>query len=185
MSSKIYTKTGDKGKTSLLGCSKVSKADVRIASYGTIDELNAFVAHLHDHEGITEEVKIQLLAIQHDLFTLGSLLAAEADFKRFKLPTLESSDVLKLEDWIDKYDEELPELKNFILPAGHKTVSLCHVCRTICRRAERGIAAIEGDARLGENILPYVNRLSDYFFTLSRKIQKDLNIDEIPWKPRS
>lgn len=185
MSAKVYTKTGDKGKTSLLGGSKVPKSDIRIAAYGNVDELNSFVGHLHDQDGMSDETRARLVAVQNDLFTLGSLLAVEPDFKGFELPQIGKSDIEKLESWIDEMDAELPELKNFILPSGHKIVSLCHVCRTVCRRAERGISAIEGDQNISEYILPYINRLSDYFFMLARKMQKDLKVKEMPWQPRN
>lgn len=184
MALKVYTKTGDKGKTSLLGGAKVDKSDERIAAYGTVDELNAFIGLLRDSILENDQAKSQLLITQENLFTLGSVLASEEDFKGFKLPNVNTKDVEQLEKWIDEFDQELPELKNFILPGGHKTVSLCHVCRTICRRAEREISALP-KRKEWEEILPYVNRLSDYFFVLSRKLAKDVEADEIVWKPRS
>ncbi len=184
MALKIYTKTGDKGKTSLLGGSKVDKSDERIAAYGTIDELNAFVGLLRDSISENDEVRGHLLITQENLFTLGSILACEADFKGFELPNVTIQDVHQLENWIDKFEKNLPELKNFILPGGHKTVSLCHVCRTVCRRAEREISALP-KRKEWEEILPYINRLSDYFFVLARKLAKDADADEIVWKPRS
>ncbi len=185
MSGKVYTKTGDKGQTSLLGGSKVEKSDLRIASYGNIDEINAFIGFLHDHEEVGIDIKDQLTIIQNTLFAVGSILACEPGFKGFDLPKVGAEETNQLESWIDAFDQELPELKNFVLPAGHKIVSLCHVCRTICRRAERGISAIMEDSNIQENILPYINRLSDYFFVLGRKMQKDLEVKEVPWKPRT
>ena len=185
MSAKVYTKTGDGGKTSLLGGSKIPKNDDRIASYGNVDELNAFVGLLHDQDGVEKEIKDQLHVIQNTLFNVGSILACEPGFDAFELPKVDSEDTEQLETWIDQFDKELPELKNFILPAGHKIVSLCHVCRTVCRRAERGISAIMEDVNVQTNVLPYINRLSDYFFVLGRKLQKDLKVEEIPWKQRS
>ncbi len=184
MALKVYTKTGDKGKTSLLGGAKVDKHDNRIAAYGTVDELNAFIGLLRDSILENDQVKGQLLITQENLFTLGSILATDADFKGFELPNVTPQDVDQLEKWIDEFDQELPELKNFILPGGHKTVSLCHVCRTICRRAEREISALP-KRKEWEEILPYVNRLSDYFFVLARKLARDVEAEEIAWKPRS
>lgn len=183
MSSKVYTKTGDKGSTSLLGGSKVPKSNERIAAYGQIDELNSFIGLLHDQENVPQAIQEQLGWIQDRLFTLGSLLATEPDFKGFELPQIHEEDITILEKWIDSFEEELPELKNFILPRGHKTVSLCHVCRTVCRRAERSISALEDDNN-GKLILPFVNRLSDYLFVLSRKLAKHLQVTEIRWEPR-
>jgi len=184
MSAKIYTKTGDKGSTSLLGGTKVPKSNERLEAYGTIDELNAFVGLLHDQDELPAAIRAQLRWTQDRLFTLGSLLAVEPGFKGFELPQIDTEDIVQLEKWIDTFDAELPELKNFILPGGHKIVSLCHVCRTVCRRAERSISAIQDQASTGKNILPFVNRLSDYMFVLSRKMSQDLKVAEIRWEPR-
>ena len=184
MSAKVYTKTGDKGSTSLLGGTKVPKSNDRIAAYGTTDELNAFLGMLHDQAEVSEAIKIQIRWIQDRMFTLGSLLAVEAGFKGFELPKMHQEDIAQLEAWVDAMDAELPELKNFILPRGHNVVSLCHVCRTVCRRAERSISAIQDYETIGAFILPVVNRLSDYLFVLSRKLNKDLNVTEIRWEPR-
>ena len=184
MSAKVYTKTGDKGTTSLLGGSKVPKSNDRIAAYGNIDELNSFIGLLHDQDHTPNTIITQLAWVQDRLFTLGSLLAMEPDFKGFELPQIHEEDITTLEKWIDSFEEELPELKNFILPRGHKSVSLCHVCRTVCRRAERSISGLEEDETNGRFILPFVNRLSDYFFVISRKLCKDLQVEEIRWEPR-
>lgn len=184
MSAKVYTKTGDKGKTSLLGGTKVPKSNDRIAAYGTTDELNAFLGLLHDQDGMPEPIQLQLRWIQDRMFTLGSLLAVEPGFKGFELPQIHAEDIEQLEKWIDAFDAELLELKNFILPRGHKIISLTHVCRTVCRRAERSISAIQDYETIGTFILPFVNRLSDYLFVLSRKLTKDLNVTEIRWEPR-
>jgi len=183
MSSKIYTKTGDKGQTSLLGGKRVSKAHLRIDSYGNVDELNAFIGLLKDHPDMESRISNQFYWIQEHLFSIGSNLAVESDFKGFELPTVSSLEIKQLEVWIDKYTSELPELKNFILPGGHEIVSLCHVCRTVCRRAERSITALEEESSIGEHILPFMNRLSDYFFVMSRKMASLLNAPETPWKP--
>lgn len=183
MSTKIYTKTGDKGKTSLLGGEKVSKSSERIASYGTIDELNSFVGLLKDQEGVETRLKQQLYWIQETLFSLGSLLAAGKDFSGFDLPQVTQIEITQIEQWIDHYDAKLPPLKNFILPGGHQAVSLCHVCRTICRRAERHVISLSEKEGLDPNILAFLNRLSDYFFILARKIAIDLDVPETPWIP--
>ncbi len=184
MSAKVYTKTGDKGSTSLLGGTKVPKSNDRIAAYGATDELNAFLGMLHDQSDVSEAIKLQIRWTQDRLFTLGSLLAMEPGFTGFELPQIHPDDIEQLEKWIDAFDAELPELKNFILPRGHNVVSLCHVCRTVCRRAERSISAIQEYESIGKYILPFVNRLSDYLFVLSRKLSQDLNVTEIRWEPR-
>lgn len=183
MSAKIYTKTGDKGITSLLGGEKVSKSSERIASYGTIDELNSFVGLLKDNDGVETRLKQQLYWVQENLFSLGSLLAAGNDFKGFELPQITNVEITQIEQWIDHYDAKLPPLKNFILPGGHPAVSLCHVCRTICRRAERHAIVLNEKEALDANIIAFLNRLSDYLFILARKIAFDLNVPETPWVP--
>lgn len=180
---KIYTKTGDKGNTSLLGGKKVSKSHERIEAYGNIDELNSFVGLLKDHPDVEAKIGQQFYWIQEHLFTIGSLLATESGFKGFELPQVSEIHIKQLEVWIDKYTAELPELKNFILPGGHQAVSLCHVCRTVCRRAERSIIKLSADEEIGPNIVPFVNRLSDYFFVMSRKMAQLLKVSETPWIP--
>jgi cob(I)alamin adenosyltransferase len=180
---KIYTKTGDKGSTSLLGGKKVPKSHDRIEAYGTVDELNSFVGLLKDQQDVEMRLKQQLYWIQETLFSLGSILATEPGFTGFALPEITSVEIKQLEQWIDHYDHQLPELKNFILPSGHTAVSTCHVCRTVCRRAERAVHKLSADQALDENILPFLNRLSDYFFILARKIALDLNVPETPWVP--
>jgi len=184
MSQKVYTKTGDKGQTSLLGGKKVSKSNDRIEAYGNVDELNSFLGYLKDHEEVGKKTGEQLFWIQEYLFSIGSVLATAPDFTGFDLPKISNSEINQLEIWIDEYEEELPELKNFILPGGHKVISLCHVCRTVCRRTERGVSALKESNSLDENILPFLNRLSDYLFVLARALTKRLDVAEIHWTPR-
>jgi cob(I)alamin adenosyltransferase len=183
MSFKIYTKTGDKGRTSLLGGQKVPKSHIRIEAYGNSDELNAFIGYLRDHEEINEHYQRQLKEIQEVLFTMGSQLAMVPGFSGFEIPKLKEEQLHHLENWIDEMDESLPPLKNFILPGGHKAVSLSHICRTICRRVERSVTVLHEEEGTDPLIIPYLNRLSDYFFVLGRKLASDLNAPEIPWKP--
>ncbi len=180
---KIYTKTGDKGKTSLLGGTRVSKSHERINAYGTIDELNSFLGLVSDLD--KEENRVKLIRkIQSRLFTVGSSLAAETDkAKKFK-PDLEESDIVELEKAIDSMNESLPQMKNFILPGGNEMVSSTHIARTVCRRAERLIVKLSESENIEEIITIYLNRLSDYLFVLARKQGFDLNVKEIPWKPR-
>ena len=183
MSVKLYTKTGDKGHTSLLGGKKVAKSDLRIEAYGNVDELNSFIGHLKDHEEVENRLKQQLYWIQEHLFTIGSILATEEDFKGFELPKITDTEVTQLEVWIDKFDKEVPPLKNFILPGGHPAVSLVHICRTVCRRTERSIISLAHDAEVDQVILQFMNRLSDYLFIFARVLSKLLNAPEVPWSP--
>lgn len=180
---KIYTKTGDKGETSLFGGKRVPKNYNRIEAYGTVDELNAYIGLLRDQEVYGSEAKV-LIEIQDRLFTLGAILAADPDKPKLKKPDLHESDIELLENEIDRMNEELPELKQFVLPGGHQSVSFTHIARTVCRRAERLTIAI-GDDFLHETlVIKYLNRLSDYLFELSRYGAKKLNAPETPWTPR-
>lgn len=180
---KIYTKTGDKGKTSLLGGTRVSKSHERINAYGTIDELNSFLGLVSDLD--KEENRVKLIRkIQSRLFTVGSSLAAETDKAKNYKPDLEESDIVELEKAIDSMNESLPKMKNFILPGGNELVSSTHIARTVCRRAERLIVKLSESENIEEIITIYLNRLSDYLFVLARKQGFDLNVKEIPWKPR-
>ena len=183
MSIKLYTKTGDKGKTSLLGGKKVAKNDMRIEAYGNVDELNSFIGHLKDQEAVENRLKQQLYWIQEHLFSIGSILATEEDFKGFELPKITETEVSQLEVWIDKFESEVPPLKNFILPGGHPAVSLSHICRTVCRRTERSIIALANSSEIDQVILQFINRLSDYLFIFARVLSVLLNAPEIPWSP--
>lgn len=181
MSIKLYTKTGDKGQTSLLGGKKVSKADLRIEAYGNVDELNSFIGLLHDQQEVENTLKKQLSWTQNHLFNIGSILATEEDFKGFKLPKVSEAEVNQLEKWIDEFDSEVPPLKNFILPGGHQAVSFSHVCRTVCRRTERSIISLANSAQIDPLILQFINRLSDYFFIFARVLSVRLKVEEVPW----
>lgn len=180
---KIYTKTGDKGFTSLLGGTRVSKSHLRIDAYGTIDELNSYLGLLRDQEVNTVR-KDQLKEIQDRLFTIGSHLASDSDQKNRKIPDLFNEDVDFLEKEMDKMNEMLPEMRNFILPGGHSSVSFCHIARCVCRRAERLVVHLHEQQVVEEIIIIYLNRLSDYLFVLSRMMALELNAEEIPWKAR-
>jgi len=180
---KIYTRTGDKGKTSLLGGTRVLKNHVRINAYGTVDELNSFLGFVSDLETDAHRIKL-IRNIQSRLFTIGASLAAEteraADFK----PDLTNEDVSVLEQTIDEMNESLPVLKNFIIPGGHQLVSSTHIARTVCRRAERLVIELAEVQQIDEIIITYLNRLSDYLFVLARKQAFELKIEEIPWMPK-
>jgi len=180
---KIYTKKGDTGTTGILGGTRLPKHHLRIESYGTVDELNAFIGALRDqldHEGY----RADLLKVQEELFTIGSQLAADPVKNKMELPMINDGDVDYLEQRIDAMEEKLPEMRSFVLPGGHPIVSSAHICRTVCRRAERYSTALSESEEVNPLILRYLNRLSDYFFVLSRALTQDLGVDEIPWKPR-
>ncbi|MEO9011723.1 MAG: cob(I)yrinic acid a,c-diamide adenosyltransferase [Ginsengibacter sp.] len=185
MAMKIYTKTGDAGKTSLIGGTKVLKSSPRIDAYGTIDELNCFVGVVFDHCD-DEHTKIILKEIQDRLFTIGSELACDPQKEtKMRIPDLHESDIQLLEKEMDEMDAQLPMMKNFILPGGHPVVSFTHVARTVCRRAERCIVKVqEEEQTISPLIIKYVNRLSDYFFMLSRYLGMKNNAPEIAWKAR-
>jgi cob(I)alamin adenosyltransferase len=184
MSIKIYTKTGDKGQTSLIGGTRLPKHHIRIEAYGTVDELNSHIGLVRD--SISEKELFDLLIeIQDRLFTMGSLLAADPEKNKMVLPHLSEQDVELLEKAIDKMNESLPEMKHFVLPGGHTTVSQCHVARCVCRRAERAVLKLAENEKVDEITYKYLNRLSDYLFVLSRKLSFDLKAQEIPWKPRT
>ena len=181
---KVYTKNGDTGTTQLIGGTRVSKSSLRLESYGTIDELNSFIGLIRDQE-IDEKYTLQLIEIQDRLFTIGSSLASDPNKSKMKIPDLLESDIQFLEQSMDDMDKELPEMKFFVLPGGHQTVSYCHIARCVCRRAERVIISLHEHEFVSEIVFKYINRLSDYLFVISRKLSKDLNIIEQPWRPRS
>jgi cob(I)alamin adenosyltransferase len=183
MAFKVYTKTGDKGETSLLGGTRLPKHHIRIEAYGTVDELNSYIGLVRD-QAIDAHSKTVLIEIQDRLFTLGSLLAADPKKNKMKLPEVQEEDVTYLEKEIDKMDEVLPEMKHFVLPGGNTTVSFCHIARCVCRRAERATLKLSENEEVAPIIVKYLNRLSDYLFVLSRKLAMDSNAEEIPWKPR-
>ncbi|MBS1497261.1 MAG: cob(I)yrinic acid a,c-diamide adenosyltransferase [Bacteroidetes bacterium] len=185
MASKIYTKTGDQGKTSLIGGTKVPKSHLRIESYGTVDELNSYIGLSNDL--ITDnQSNISLKEIQDRLFTIGSSLACDPEKEPLmKIPDLKEQDVVFLEKEIDRMNEILPVMKSFILPGGHVAISTLHVTRCICRRAERLCVALQQqDIFVEPLVIKYLNRLSDYLFVLSRYIGHLLQVNEVQWKPR-
>ena len=177
----IYTRTGDKGTTSLVGGQRISKADRRIESYGTIDELNSFIGLLMTAIEDSEDEKF-LLFIQHKLFTIGSYLATDQSTTELKIESqVTQESIEKIEHEIDRIDETLPKMKNFVLPGGCRSASLAHVCRTVCRRAERRIYSLAEQAEVEDPVLIFVNRLSDYLFVLARKECLKHNGKEIIW----
>jgi cob(I)alamin adenosyltransferase len=180
---KIYTKTGDKGQTSLIGGTRVPKHHIRIESYGTVDELNSWIGLINDQD-IAQESKTILSEIQDRLFTIGSSLASDPEKSKMKIPDLHQSDIELLENQIDKMNEVLPEMRNFILPGGHTTISYCHLARCVCRRAERNVIHLHETEYVNEMVIVYLNRLSDYLFVLARFVAHQMNVNEIAWKAR-
>jgi len=180
---KIYTKTGDQGETSLIGGTRVPKYHSRIETYGTVDELNSWIGLIRDQMTDNTQV-LELLYIQDRLFTIGSLLAADPEKSKMKLPALSIEDCEMLEKTMDRMDEKLEPLKSFVLPGGHPLVSQIHIARCVCRRTERLIVHLQKEAETDPIIAIYLNRLSDYLFMLSRLTAKNLNAVESPWAPR-
>jgi cob(I)alamin adenosyltransferase len=185
MAFKIYTKTGDLGKTSLIGGTKVLKSSLRIESYGTVDELNSHIGLCNDMMTDTH-CKSVLKEVQDRLFTIGSSLACDPDKEPLmKIPDLLESDVEFLEKDIDKMMEILPPMKFFVLTGGHVTVSSLHVARCVCRRAERMCVSLnDQNIFVDPLVIKYLNRLSDHLFVLSRYAAHLLNVEEVPWIPR-
>jgi len=180
---KIYTKTGDEGTTSLFGGKRVSKSDLRIDTYGTIDELNSWIGVLRDME-VNLKRKESLIEIQDRLFTIGSILATEPGNTKVKIPSLSESDITFLERSMDDMDTQLQPMRFFVLPGGHLSISWGHVARTVCRRAERLVIALHHHEKVEPLVIKYLNRLSDYLFVLCRMMTQELGVTETPWKPR-
>ncbi len=179
---KIYTKTGDNGETGLIGGTRVSKSDVRIEAYGTVDELNSYIGLLMCYDAL-EMHKAILEIIQNKLFVIGSHLATDTNVTEISDKSIISEkDIVKIELEIDKMNAELPELRAFILPGGCIEASFCHICRTISRRAERRIIEMKINYNTDTHIIKYTNRLSDYFFTLARYVSLKIGAKEILWK---
>ncbi|WP_455593472.1 cob(I)yrinic acid a,c-diamide adenosyltransferase [Bacteroides sp.] len=177
----VYTKTGDQGTTGLVGGTRVPKTHIRLEAYGTVDELNSNLGVLISY--LTEERDYNfLLGVQHKLFSIGSHLATDQEkIKLHDVSIITAADVENIEHEIDVMDDILPPLHSFVLPGGSRASAFCHVCRTICRRAERRILALSADYPISPELLAYVNRLSDYLFVLSRKINFNEGKDEIFW----
>lgn len=180
---KIYTKTGDKGTTSLIGGTKVAKSHIRIEAYGTVDELNSYIGLVRDQEVNNGRAAI-LKEIQDRLFTIGASLASDPEKETKKTPDLHEKDVKLLEQEIDAMMAEVPPLRAFVLPGGHQAVSFGHVARCVCRRAERLAIRLQEESPVEDLVIIYLNRLSDYLFALCRKMTYELQVEEVTWKPR-
>lgn len=181
---KIYTKTGDKGSTSLVGGTRISKGELKIEAYGSVDELNAWMGVLSDF-AVNFHRKDLLKEIQDRLFTIGADLASESEIvKQKKVPDLLETDIELLEKEMDAMNEEVPPLRAFVLPGGDLAISYCHVARTVCRRAERLVVRLSETDDVNPLVIKYLNRLSDYLFVLSRMNTHELGVEEVTWKPR-
>lgn len=181
---KIYTRTGDKGETGLLGGARVAKDDARIEAYGTVDELNSHVGMLRDLAAPHHVAR--LIAIQETLFSIGSHLASssEEERNRFKVPAIDERMIAALEIAMDEMDRDLEPMRSFILPGGHIAASQAHICRTVCRRAERRVVQLSGSTELDPILVRYLNRLSDYFFMLARHLSMLHGVADTPWQPQ-
>lgn len=187
---KIYTKTGDAGTTALFGGTRVPKHNLRIDSYGTVDELNSWIGLVRDQE-VNARTKNVLIEIQDHLFIAGAILATDPEKavlkngkERLNISKLDDEKITMLENEMDAMEQELPPMTHFILPGGHQSVSFCHITRTVCRRAERLAAELHSQSPIDQQVLKYLNRLSDYLFVLARKLSKDLQAEEIKWIPK-
>ena len=179
---KIYTKTGDDGTTGLVGGSRVKKYDLRLEAYGTVDELNAVIGVLLS-SGLPKNVAETLFKIQNKLFNIGSLLASDEQGEAFTANLSITTDHIKdIELAIDEYQSQLPELSQFVLPGGNFSAAQCHVARTVCRRAERRILQFAEHSKVAAETIIYINRLSDFFFVLARKLTFDAGLNEVGWK---
>lgn len=179
---KVYTKTGDDGTTGLVGGNRVKKYDPRLEGYGTVDELNACIGLIRSYT-IPDDIKIILIQIQNKLFNIGSRLASDEKGDAYTANlAVKKEDIEVLEQAIDKYEEDLPELRSFILPGGELSVAQCHMARTICRRAERRIVEFSEQIPVQPEIVKYINRLSDFFFVLARKLSYLLDVEETAWE---
>ena len=184
MAWKIYTKTGDKGETSLIGGTRVQKYDDQVEAYGSIDELNSHLGLIRDMCE-NENMKEWLLIIQERLFVIASLVASDSEKSREKMPQLSSSDIVFLEQSIDEMNNQLPDLTQFILPGGHVLASQAHIARTVCRRAERWSLKASKKELLQNLVIPYLNRLSDFLFVLARYFANELGKGDIVWNPKN
>lgn len=180
---KIYTKKGDNGKTQLLGGSIVDKNNIKLECYGSIDELNAFIGNIYDQQ-ISKKHKIVLFKIQNHLFNIGSSIAFDKVKQTLTPPNITDKDVKMLEKTIDTLENDLPALKNFILPSGHDLASKCHIARTVCRRAERNLVSLHKTENIDLLHMQYLNRLSDFLFVLSRTFIIEKNALEIEWQKK-
>ncbi len=180
---KVYTKGGDKGKTSLIGGTRVDKFDLQVEAYGTVDELKSYIGLVYDFVDDLSSKKNLFIIMEH-LFITESLIACDSEESKMRMPQLKTEDIQFLEEDIDRMTSKLDPLHAFILPGGHPVISHCHIARSISRRAERAYLRFTENIESEELIIQYLNRLSDYLFTLARYQAKLLDVDEILWLPK-
>ena len=180
---RVYTKTGDDGTSGLIGGTRVAKYDLRLESYGTVDELNSWIGLIRT-QPVDFETRELLLSVQNNLFVIGARLATDLSKTDLsgRLP-LKEEDITRLENEMDRILDLLPPMEHFVLPGGSNTVSYCHLARTVCRRAERRVCGLAQEVEIPSELIRYLNRLSDYLFVLSRKIAVDEGVDEVQWVP--
>lgn len=180
---KVYTKSGDKGETSLVGGKRVPKHDIRIEAYGTIDELMGHIGHIHSLADDKDDQGLWLDILDR-LMTCASIMATDKEFSKENIPAIYESDIQLLENKIDEIDKLVDELNSFVLPGGHPVISNCHIARSVCRRAERECWRANEKMEVNILVLKYLNRLSDFLFMFARKMAYKLNVEEIKWKPK-
>lgn len=180
---KIYTRTGDQGNTTLVGGKQVPKTHIRIEAYGTVDELIAHSGMIKDMWN-NPEMNETLNEIQDRLMTCAAILASDCEDCQVRIPEIKEQDITSLENEIDRMEALLPALRSFVLPGGHVLSSQCHIARTVCRRAERQIIRLSSELFVPDTVIRYMNRLSDYYFVLSRKVLRDFNKEDTPWNPK-
>ncbi len=178
---KVYTKTGDKGTTALIGGKRVRKNHQRIEAYGTADELISFLGLLRDYCGEAKHKEF-IFKIQNELMVLSAILATDCESTLDKIPGLSKESIETIEKEIDSLEILLPPLKAFVIPGGHPAVSTCHIARTVCRRTERTVLSLAENEVVPDIVIAYLNRLSDYLFVLSRLLTTENHADEIIWK---
>ncbi len=186
---KIYTRAGDQGETSLFGGMKVPKNDPRVEAYGTVDELNSFIGMTIALGSLSETVKDILHTVQNILFNVGTMLATPNELVNSQaaanLPRISEQHIKWMEDVIDQLSEQLPPLKTFVIPGGHPGAAMLHVCRTICRRAERSVTTLSPQtSKYQAIILKFLNRLSDLFFVLARYVNWQNHVKDVPWEKK-
>ena len=180
--SPIYTRTGDGITTSIIGGERIPKYSLRLEAYGTIDELSSFIGNLVADDAVIDEQRYDLLNVQNMLFNIGGYLATPPSIRKSEVPGLSQENIEEMESWIDTMDEQLPKLKNFIIPGGCKASAKANMARTVCRRAERRILQLASQEEINILVISYINRLSDYLFVIGRYLNKFANFEEITWR---
>ena len=180
--SPIYTRTGDAKLTTIIGGDKIPKYSLRLEAYGTIDELSAFIGNLVADDSVIDQQRIDLLKVQNMLFNIGGYLATPPRIRKTEVAGLSQDDITEMESWIDDMDDQLPKLKNFIIPGGCEASAKANMARTVCRRAERRVLQLAAEEEINLLVMAYLNRLSDYLFVIGRYLNKFANFEEITWQ---